>query len=166
MIPFKWLVPGGWHNKSEPPPEEFWCTLVADRGSNGRNAPAYFARACHESFKRTISGEPLNTKQLIDEGRCTIVAEFLRRVQAVIWNRLLMLTEKGRLGLVHETAKEENLVCILCGCSVPVVLRKFDKTDAQIKEEQAEDELELKRLKKEAVDKIQAAYLARLERIR
>ena len=77
-----------------------------------------------------------------------------------------MLTEKGRLGLVHETAKEENLVCILCGCSVPVVLRKFDKTDAQIKEEQAEDELELKRLKKEAVDKIQAAYLARLERIR
>jgi hypothetical protein len=165
-IPFKWLAPGGWLKMSEPPPEEFWRTLVADRGPNGRNAPSFYTRACHESFKRTIWGEPVNTRQLIDEGRCTIVAEFLRRVQAVIWNRLLMRTGKGRLGLVHETTKEGDLICILYGCSVPVVLRKFDKTDAQIKEEQVEDELELEKLKREAVDKIQAAYLARLQRIR
>lgn len=78
-----------------------------------------------------------------------------------------MCTGEGCLGLVHETAKEGDLlICILCGCSVLVVLRRFEKTAAQTKKKQAEDEWQLERLKKEAVDKIRTACLARLKGIR
>jgi hypothetical protein len=166
-IPHQWLGPAGWGNtKTEPPPDEFWRTLVADRGSYGRNAPTFYTRACEECFKRIIPGNSLNTKELIDEGRCTIVAEFLRRVQAVVWNRILLRTRGGRLALVHETAKEGDLICILYGCSVPVVLRKIEKTLKQIIAEEAEDEKVLHKAQKDAVDKIQAAYLERRDRIR
>jgi hypothetical protein len=53
-VPSQWLAPGGWDDTNLPPPEEFWRTLVADRGPNGRNAPSFYTRACGESFKRTI----------------------------------------------------------------------------------------------------------------
>lgn len=168
MIPHQWLEPGGWvDTKTQPPPDEFWRTLVADRGSYGRNAPTFYTRACDECFKRIVPGEPLNTRELIDEGRCTIVAEFLRRVQAVVWNRKLLRTSEGqRLALVHETAREGDLICILYGCSVPVVLRKHVKIASQILTEEEEDKDVLNKAQKEAVDRIQTAYLERRDRIR
>jgi hypothetical protein len=97
-------------------------------------------------------------RQQNDEGRCSIVAEFLRRVQAVIWNKRLIRTkpykpdesgkpdepdepdEPGRLGLVPEKAQTDDLICVLYGCSVPVVLRRFEKTNDQLEEERVEDE--------------------------
>jgi hypothetical protein len=40
---------------------------------------------------------------------------------------LLVCTEEGRLGLGHETGKEGDLlICILYGCSVLVVLWRFE----------------------------------------
>jgi hypothetical protein len=36
----------------------------------------------------------------------------------------LMVTRSGRIGMVVEKARKEDLVCVLYGCSVPVVLRK------------------------------------------
>jgi hypothetical protein len=71
-----------------------------------------------------VFGNSLDTKMLINEGQCTIVAEFLRRVQAVIWNRSLMQTEKIHLGLVPADAKAGDHICVFYGCSVPVVLRR------------------------------------------
>lgn len=133
-LPFQWLGPGGWHNTDKHPPEEFWRTLVADRGPGGSNPPTYFPRACRESMKfkaktKSKTRGNLDSKKLINEGRCTIVAEFLRRVQAVIWNRLLMKTKEGRLGLVRDDVKAGYKICILYGCSVPVILQEFVKTD-------------------------------------
>jgi hypothetical protein len=69
----------------------------------------------------------LDSRVLINEGRSTIVAEFLRRVQAVIWNRLLMKDKSGRLGLVRSDVRPGDKICILYGCSVPVILRGYDK---------------------------------------
>jgi Heterokaryon incompatibility protein (HET) len=139
-MPYQWLKPGGWTDTDQKPPDAFWRTLVADRGHNGRNPPTYFPRACKESmkFKAKIKSKRgnLDSKKLINEGQCTIVAEFLRRVQAVIWNRLLMKTKDGRLGLVRDDVKPGYMVCILYGCSVPVVLQKMEKKYDDMLEEQ------------------------------
>ena len=69
-------------------------------------------------------GNPVNTSQIINEGRCTIVAQFLRRLQAVIWNRRLIRTKNGRLGLANIDVSVGDAVCIFYGCSVPVILHK------------------------------------------
>ena len=134
-IPHTWLKAVGWHDKKKEPPEDFWRTLVADRGLNGRNPPSFYSRACRESMEKMVPGNPLDTKMLINEGQCTIVAEFLRRVQAVIWNRCLMRTSKDHLGLVPADAKAGDSICIFYGCSVPVVLRPEPLTADMQREE-------------------------------
>jgi hypothetical protein len=149
-IPFQWLRPGGWTDTRSNPPEAFWRTLVADRGHGGRNPPTYFPRACRESMKfkaktKSKAHGNLDSKKLINEGRCTIVAEFLRRVQAVIWNRLLMTTAGApsqniepkfpRLGLVRDDVRPGFKICILYGCSVPVVLQEIIKTKDEAQKE-------------------------------
>jgi hypothetical protein len=139
-IPYKWLQVGGWVDTEKYPPEEFWRTLVADRAHGGHNPPTYFPRACKESLKykaKTMSrtGGNLDCRKLIHEGRCTIVAEFLRRVQEVIWNRKLMRTKAGRLGLVRDDVSQGFHICILYGCSVPVILEKVDKSQEEISAE-------------------------------
>ncbi|KAH8748692.1 heterokaryon incompatibility protein-domain-containing protein [Hyaloscypha sp. PMI_1271] len=132
-LPTRWLEPARWGDpRKEDPPEDFWRTLVADRGPNGENPPPYYRRACKECFVTDPSrnprhdGNPLNTQKLIDEGRCSTIAEFLRRVQAVIWNRCLMHTGSDQLGLLPEKAVEGDLICILFGCTTPAPLPETD----------------------------------------
>jgi len=166
-IPWKWLKPGGWYTTDKDPPQEFWRTLVADRGQNGRNPPTYYPRACKESIQKSPPGGTIDTKLLINEGRCTIVAEFLRRVQAVIWNRCLMRTKAGRLALVHENAEVGDFICILYGCSVPVVLHRERKTDEDMEKERAEDREEKSKAEvREAVEWVEAIRLRQLHRQR
>jgi hypothetical protein len=136
-IPTAWAHFAGWGEMRNTPPEHFWRTLVADRGSDGKNPPVYYSRACQESFRKgnTTSGV-VDTTGLIDHERNSVVAQFCRRVQAAIWNRALVKTEAGRLGLVAANVKEHDLVCILYGCSVPVILRKHGpKNSDDIKNE-------------------------------
>ena len=136
-IPHTWLPAVGWLDTGQDPPEDFWRTLVADRSLHFRNPPSLYSRACRESVEKMVPGNPLDTKLLINEGQCsTIVAEFLRRVQAVIWNRCLMRTRRGHLGLVPADAKVGDSICVLYGCSVPVVLRG-NRLDAQTVTEEA-----------------------------
>jgi hypothetical protein len=70
-----------------------------------------------------------------------MVREYLRRVRSVTWNRRFFMTktkdeEKGEadqesiFGLCPEGTKEKDLVCILFGCSVPVILREHKSNDA------------------------------------
>jgi hypothetical protein len=130
-IPTEWAQTAGWENapRSEPP-DDFWRTLVADRGRDGRNPPVYYSRACKESFfKGGFSSGSVNTTDLINNERCSVVAQFCRRVQSVIWNRCLIKTkETKRLGLANQNVKVKDYVCILYGCSVPVILRRRYKT--------------------------------------
>lgn len=148
-IPQEWAEAGGWHKApNSNPPDEFWRTLVADRGRDGRNPPVYYSRACKESFiKGGLMSGSVNTTDLINNQRCSVVAQFCRRVQAVIWNRSLIRTGTQKLGLVGKNVQTEDLVCILYGCSVPVILRKSNrKTDEDIK---LEIEEEIRHRKKE-----------------
>ena len=66
----------------------------------------------------------MNTTDLIHHQRNSIVAQFCRRVQAVTWERALVKTRDGRLGLVAKGVQRGDLVCILYGCSVPIILRR------------------------------------------
>lgn len=146
-IPSSWPQAVGWHDLRKMPPQdswdEFWRTLVADRGPGGRNPPTFYPRACMESIRKMPLGGTLNTQQWVNEGRCTIVAEFLRRVQATIWNRRLMRTKRGHLGLVSKDARPGDRICVLYGCSVPVVLSMKTKSKAQLAQEKADDEADL-----------------------
>lgn len=143
-IPEEWVRSVGWKaNEGEVPPD-LWRTLVADRGQHGRNPPTYYARACQDSLTRGLDSGSINTTELINEGRCSVIAEFCRRVQAVIWNRRLMKTKSGNYGLVRKDVQNGDLVCILYGCSVPVILRRRTKTQRDKLKEQEEDAQEQK----------------------
>jgi hypothetical protein len=142
-IPKSWLDLGGWAEPYEnDPPDEFWRTMVADRGRDNRNPPYYYARACREAaLKGGISSGRINTEALINNERNSIVAEFCRRVHAVIWNRSLFKTKAGRLGLANGV-KVGDKVFILYGCTVPVILRSFEKKDGDPQRELVEDRVE------------------------
>ncbi|OCL14441.1 HET-domain-containing protein [Glonium stellatum] len=141
-IPHKWAEAGGWHDApNTDPPHEFWRTLVGDRGQDGKNPPVYYSRACKESFsKGGLSSGSVSTTDLINNERCSVVAQFCRRVQSVIWNRCLIKTKGGNLGLANSNIHEGYLVCILYGCSVPVILRQSEKkTPNEIDDEVADE---------------------------
>jgi hypothetical protein len=139
-----WINMANWTDLAQEPPAEFWRTLIADRGIDGGNAPRYGARAVHLSVIRTPSGGYFNTAELINSPSL-IISQFFRRVQAVIWNKSLMRSRTGRLGLVRSNVHPGDRICILHGCSVPVILRSHRKTPMMQDEEHREDEERAKR---------------------
>ncbi|KAL9112231.1 MAG: hypothetical protein Q9227_003349 [Pyrenula ochraceoflavens] len=154
-IPKDWFTLGRWdavlnqsQNSSKArsgeehgPPPEFWRTLVADRGKDNRNPPYYYAKACEECVnKGSLSSGRVNVEALINNERNSIIAEFCRRVQAVIWNRKMIRTKRGALGLVSQYVEAGDLVCIIYGCTTPVILRRRELKDRQIVEDEAEED--------------------------
>ncbi|KAF1980523.1 HET-domain-containing protein [Bimuria novae-zelandiae CBS 107.79] len=143
QIPREWADLAGWNDAKGKLPEAFWRTLVADRGKDGKNPPVYYSKACAESFKKGgYESGAVNTKDLIHYEQNSVVSQFCRRVQAVIWNRALIRTKKSRLGLVSKDVKEGDLVCILYGLSVPVILNKSDRKDEDVYEKELQWEAE------------------------
>ncbi|KAK8080283.1 hypothetical protein PG997_008101 [Apiospora hydei] len=129
-IPKVWTDVGGWADVKEDPPDAFLRTLVADRGKGNRNPPHYYSKACRESIsKGSIESGRVNTEALINSEQNSIITEFCRRVQEVIWNRRLIKTKRGILGLAPEKVESGDFVCIIYGCSVPVILRRHFKGD-------------------------------------
>ena len=137
IIPSEWIELAGWSGPPDPVPDRFWRTLVADRGPGGhRYPPAYFALACKWVLEQRPRRGNINTNEILMFGQCpSIATEFLHRVQSVVWDRMLILTEgrkrsKQLLALVPKEAEPGDLICILYGCSVPVVLRRSKKRKA------------------------------------
>ncbi|KAK0646920.1 heterokaryon incompatibility protein-domain-containing protein [Cercophora newfieldiana] len=152
-IPMSWLQLAGWEDLDNDPPDEFWRTIVADRGRDNRNPPYYYARACQESVTRGGHlGGSVNTAALIHDEQNSIVAEFCRRVHAVIWNRSLFRTKHhNRLGLATHV-REGDKVCVLYGSTVPVILRQNQKRPSNLESEAEEDRVEtLKKVIRQAV---------------
>jgi len=111
-------------------PEEFWRTLVADRNAKGGPPPAWYEKACLESLAHVNGNGDLDTAAIIANRGSPLVTQYLERVQSVVWNRRLSrLTYTGRLGLLPVDAEPGDSICILLGCSVPVVLRPDDFED-------------------------------------
>ncbi len=123
-IPPGWVYFLGWKNIEDPPPEKAWRSLVGDCGMGSIPPPGYYQRACEKVFRRVGPGSSLNIQQeILRSGPMT--QEFLQRVEAVVWGRRLIKTEKhGFVGLAPGATKKRDVVAILYGLSVPVVLRQ------------------------------------------
>lgn len=141
-IPREWAELARWEITKGHPPDEFWRTLVANRGKDGKNPPVYYSRACEESFKKGgVESGAVDTSALIEYERNSVVAQFCRRVQAVTWNRALVKTESRKLGLVRKDVEKGDLVCILYGCSVPVIMRQSNRKEEEVVIRELEGEL-------------------------
>lgn len=111
-------------------PDKLWRTLVADRGPNGINAPSWYHRACLECLNEVDQNGDLNTYVLKEnEKTASTIVSFLERVQRVVWNRKFFQSEAKRdgkplFGLAPQNAKRNDIICIIFGCSVPVLLRE------------------------------------------
>jgi hypothetical protein len=138
LIPAEWLARAGWEElpDGEQPdqiPDQLWRTLVANRTSSGDQPPEWYHLAMDWAIGRRNSNGDIHTAELIRQGQPPRMVEFLRRAQDVIWDKrffMLPITEESSLfGLAPSKAQEGDIVCILLGCSVPVVLRPIDEDD-------------------------------------
>lgn len=122
------LKMGGWESNQDvltSVPEELWRTMIADRGPLGRNVPSWYHRACLHCLANSTTNGDLNTEVLIAKGKPSMAVEFLRRVQRAVWNRVFIRSKKQKLfGLAPWRTEMGDVICILLGCSVPVILRK------------------------------------------
>ncbi|KAL5330901.1 hypothetical protein ACEPPN_000427 [Leptodophora sp. 'Broadleaf-Isolate-01'] len=140
MILQEVLEMGGWSDDDDDlkkVPDRLWRTLVADRGPNDTNAPSWYHRACLECLAQVTQNGDLSTGALIENtSTASTMVTFLKRVQQVVWNRKFLLSkgtkeddEEKLFGLAPTNAQEGDLICILFGCSVPVILREMRSED-------------------------------------
>jgi hypothetical protein len=52
------------------------------------------------------------------------MATYLKRVQNVVWNRKVFKSDNDLFGLASRHVEAGDFICILFGCSVPVILRE------------------------------------------
>ncbi|PMD24672.1 HET-domain-containing protein [Hyaloscypha hepaticicola] len=98
-------------------PGYLWRTLVGDRTPDGENSPRWYQRAC--LYWLTHASEELE-----------LVAAYKKRVKEVVVDRKLFTYETAAeskpRGIGPIDMKPGDLVCILFGCSVPVILGEYD----------------------------------------
>ncbi|PMD49009.1 hypothetical protein L207DRAFT_477718 [Hyaloscypha variabilis F] len=133
LILYEWLELGGCQKHETKQgtvryevPESFWRTLVADRGPNGTMTPSWYSIAFGYCLLHLTPTGDINTNRLIRESEeeSSLIVDFLQRVQSIIWNRKLLVSKENRwLGLAPTAAEEGDVICVLYGCSVPVLLR-------------------------------------------
>lgn len=131
-IPSDWFTFGGWHNRSLPPPDPFWRTLVADREPDGSFVQTYYQRTLRNIMHNLPArGSAFNVKAILATPQCDKTSErVLNRILEVTPNRRLFRTTASTdnvLGLAPAKARRGDLICILSGCSVPVILRRLQQ---------------------------------------
>jgi len=126
IILSQWLSLGGCNlSDGELVTDAFWRTLVANLGPNGCNPPPWYPRALGFCIDHRTPNGDIDTEKLLAKDTDPLIKEFLKRVQSVIWNRKFLVTKQlGLVGLVPMEAQIDDSICILYGCSVPVVLRR------------------------------------------
>lgn len=131
-IPNDWFRFAGWTNRSQLPPDHLWRTLVADRESDGSYIGSYYQRTLRDIVQEhTTRNSAFNVKAILATPQCDKTSEMvLERVLAVVPNRRLFKIKTSTMGelfgLAPAGARVGDLVCILYGCSVPVVLRQHE----------------------------------------
>jgi hypothetical protein len=109
-------------------PDRVWRTLVADKGPEGKNPPSWYHRACLRCLVHTTPNGHINTQDLLNNDPPKIIRNYLKRVQAVTWNRVVLEADNGEdedilVGIGPPKTEINDIVCILFGCSVPCILR-------------------------------------------
>jgi Heterokaryon incompatibility protein (HET) len=103
--------------------DAFWRTLVTNRVPPLRkrtDAP----QECGTFFKNWCKGEMLVTRPSMV---FNVGMSHRESINRGIWNsiqgRRFIISETTRIGLAYKRVREGDLICILLGCSVPVILR-------------------------------------------
>ena len=142
IIPSEWRDAVQWTNVDCYPPDHFWRTLIGNRDTHGRIPPSHWKAACRATFRRGPARGDLNTGELIMYDCPLTIRDFLERVRCVVWSRRLVLfdqlPQRNFLGLAPSKVKKGDKVCILFGCSVPVILRKFVNGQPASKQQKSE----------------------------
>jgi hypothetical protein len=124
-------------------PCALWRTLCADRDQNGDPAPRVYQTAMFHLLHMTSSvSNPngstnfhallsdIDIEEVLDTDVPEHVRNYLMVVGGVVWNRRTFrcnwsfVTDSPLVGLAPQGAKVDDSICILSGCSVPVVLRE------------------------------------------
>ncbi|EPE27006.1 hypothetical protein GLAREA_02920 [Glarea lozoyensis ATCC 20868] len=109
-------------------PDDFWRTMIANRDRFGSNPPPFYSTVCGNVFYERKEGGHVDIISEREKKLDMIQHEFLQRVEAVVLNRRLTRTKQHAfLSLVPRKTQPGDLVCIINGCSVPVVLSKRTK---------------------------------------
>ena len=119
-------------------PDAIWRTLVADRDDSGKMPPSWYKRACLRCLEiadRFNDGD-LNIGEAL-HGPSEMLRKYLTRVRNITRNRRFFTANRqdlypgeskgeldGYFGLCPPETKAGDFICILYGCSVPVVVRE------------------------------------------
>jgi hypothetical protein len=128
-------------------PDTIWRTLCAGRGGKGESVQRFF-RAAMLHLLQISSPEgaedllehmsSIDIEELLETNIPDHVKRFLEVVRDVIWNRRTFRSRENKgseaplIGLIPQDAKIGDQLCILYGCSVPVVLRKLPSTKNEL----------------------------------
>lgn len=116
-------------------PDQLWRTMVADQGPNGEAPHPTYPRSCQKCLGVAERGD-INVGKLIEAGEDEMMIRFLKRVRDVVYNRKFIRSastvyhNRGKyrsrklFGLAPREVRSGDLICILLGCSVPVILRQ------------------------------------------
>ncbi|KAF4635102.1 hypothetical protein G7Y89_g2992 [Cudoniella acicularis] len=116
--------------------DSVWRTLCANRDENGDPPPSVYRIAALHLLQTSHGICSIDTEEMLEASTPEYQKEFLKRVQAVIWNRRIFRaqelnitnsTEGSLIGLVPRDSRNGDHICILFGVSVPVVLRHHQK---------------------------------------
>jgi hypothetical protein len=132
-------------------PDAIWRTLCADRDDRMERAPSFYQLAmlhllqissqapeADESDNLFEHMYSIDIEELLDTEQPDYVKRYLQVVRDVIWNRRTFRSKANSpnkstlVGLVPQSAKMGDNLCILYGCSVPVVLRKLSGPNTSI----------------------------------
>ncbi|EEA22069.1 Ankyrin and HET domain protein [Talaromyces marneffei ATCC 18224] len=124
VIPVEWNELADWDDTStSPPPETFWRTLVGNRDDVGQQPLKLWRRACQIAFSMKPRDGPLNVEKALEEAS-SFVREYLEKVLRTTCSRRFSIGTTGVPALVPAKSKKGDKLCIINGCSVPVVLRQ------------------------------------------
>jgi hypothetical protein len=131
----KLLGPVSW--KTEPGnivlPDAIWRTLCADRDERGDPATSSFRVGMLELLQTNVleSTSSIDIEDLLENELPEHVRRYLNVVRDTVWNRRTFRSQpndymrRPLVGLIPQRARVGDHICILYGCSVPVVLRKM-----------------------------------------
>lgn len=135
IIPGDWVYKMGWQKDQYDNlvPDMLWRLLVADRTHRGGKPPQWYKRSCLHGLvdprMADVEGN-LHSVTPVDRHISEMTTKYFKRVERVVLNRRIFQADpiKGiegpLIGLAPKSTKVGDIVCILLGCTVPVILKQ------------------------------------------
>jgi len=141
ILPREVIALAGWkHSLSEEShgvqevPDALWKSLIAGKDNDRtEDADIHDKLNCLEILKKEDSGGDVRIWELLrSENITSDLKSYLGRIKRVCWNRKAFIAcpDKRLFGIGPNDMQKGDLLCVIYGCSVPVILRKVDKMPA------------------------------------